>query len=167
MTRRRALMALAIGVAATAVNPHNTWSAGPADRIVGIWWSPLKDGKIEIHSTPAGYAGRIIAGRPDRKDRRDTENPDPALQSRRLIGATILAGFKFDGKEQWDGGTIYDPESGTTYRARLWLENPNRLMVRGFVGIDFLGRTETFERVTGPAPHTPQTGEPTLTHLGR
>ena len=33
--------------------------------------------------------------------------------------------------EQWSGGPIYDPNSGSTYRCTARLEGPNRLRIRG------------------------------------
>lgn len=64
-----------------------------------------------------------------------------------ILGMEVIRGLNHDG-DQWDGGTILDPESGTVYRCRLRLEDGGRkLAVRGFVGVAFLGRTQVWERV--------------------
>jgi uncharacterized protein (DUF2147 family) len=57
-----------------------------------------------------------------------------------------LSGFKFAGDNLWEDGTIYDPENGKTYRCKITLESPNRLNVRGFVGISLFGRTTVWTR---------------------
>lgn len=48
---------------------------------------------------------------------------------------------------QWDNGSILDPKNGTSYRCRVKLASPERLQVRGFVGISLFGRTQTWERI--------------------
>lgn len=136
--------------------------------VVGVWWTPKRDGKIEITRDASGaLTGRIIAGRPENANRRDDNNPDESLRRRRILGLTMLQGFKLGTDGRWTGGSLYDPESGSTYSSTIWLEDPDRLMLRGFVGISLLGRTETLVRVSGPQPHSAQAGEPTLTHLPR
>lgn len=136
--------------------------------VVGVWWTPKRDGKIEITRDSSGVvAGRIIAGRPEDANKRDDNNPDDGLRRRRILGLTMLQGFKPGSDGRWTGGSLYDPESGSTYSGTIWLEGQDRLMLRGFVGISLLGRTETLVRVTGPQPHAAQEGEPKLTHLPR
>ena len=64
-----------------------------------------------------------------------------------ILGMEIIRGLQPDG-DQWDGGTILDPETGKVYKCRLRLEDGGRkLAVRGFLGIALLGRTQTWERV--------------------
>jgi uncharacterized protein (DUF2147 family) len=58
----------------------------------------------------------------------------------------VLKDFEFDGKKEWKGGTIYDPESGKTYKAYFYLENKNTLKLRGYVGVSALGRTQTWTK---------------------
>jgi uncharacterized protein (DUF2147 family) len=57
-----------------------------------------------------------------------------------------VRGCKWDGTE-WEGGTIVDPENGKVYTVKIWMDenNPNKLNVRGYIGIFF--RTQTWERV--------------------
>lgn len=62
-----------------------------------------------------------------------------------LIGLVIIKDLKKDGDE-YENGTIFDPEKGKEYKAKLWLDedNPNRLNVRGY--ISFLFRTQQWIR---------------------
>ncbi len=117
-------------------------TAQTADKIIGKYWSPKKDGKVEIYKVGDKYFGKIIWGN---KPSKDTKNPKPELRTREVIGIVFLTNFKYK-DEQYQDGEIYDPLSGKTYSCKMWLENQN-LKVRGFIGISILGRTETFERV--------------------
>lgn len=114
-----------------------------SDDVIGTYWSPKKDGKIEIYKRGNKFYGKTIWGKNPRKD---TKNPDPKLRSRDVIGMEFLSNFVFDGDDEWVDGTVYDPESGNTYSCKMWLEDGN-LKLKGYVGISLLGRTETLERV--------------------
>ena len=129
--------------------------------IVGVWWSPKKDAKIEITEKDGVYSGQIIAG----VNRLDDKNPNKALRGRQLVGAVITKDMRADGKGKWDGGTFYDPDGGTTYKCKMWLDGTDKLMMRGFVGVSLLGRTETCEKVAGDRPKSQQKGEPKLDYL--
>ena len=60
---------------------------------------------------------------------------------------TILWGQKPDGEGGWSGGTILDPAKGKTYRAKVTLlEDGAKLEMRGYIGIEALGRTQTWIR---------------------
>lgn len=116
--------------------------AQTADKIMGKYWSPKKDGKIEIYKVADKYFGKIISGN---KPTKDNKNPNPQLRTREVIGMVFLTNFKYL-DEQYQDGEIYDPTSGKTYNCNMWMENQN-LKVRGFLGFSLLGRTETFERI--------------------
>ncbi|MFV5703313.1 DUF2147 domain-containing protein [Flavobacterium sp. XS2P12] len=113
-----------------------------SDKILGVFWSPKKDAKIEIYKKGAFYYGKSIWVASPGKD---SENPIGALQKRDILGIELLTNFKFNNGE-YSGGRIYDPESGKTYDCKMSLIE-NKLQVRGFVGISLFGRTEIFERV--------------------
>jgi uncharacterized protein (DUF2147 family) len=46
----------------------------------------------------------------------------------------------------WKGGSVYDPQNGKIYRGKITLVSPNKLDLRGFVGIPLFGRTTTWTR---------------------
>ena len=87
---------------------------------------------------PAGPAGEI---------RKDSENPDPSLRSRNIVGLRIMEGFEYLGNDRWSNGTIYDPENGETYKCRITLTGEGTLKVRGYVGISLFGRTSEWTPV--------------------
>ncbi len=47
----------------------------------------------------------------------------------------------------WDGGRIYNPEDGETYRSTMTLDGNGTLRVRGYVGAPIFGRSQTWTRV--------------------
>jgi len=118
-------------------------SAVKADDILGIYWSPKKDGKVEIYKRNNKYYGKTIWGKGEKLD---TKNPDPALRSRSVIGLEFLKDFVFDGDDEWEDGTVYDPESGNTYNCKMWLEEGD-LVLKGYIGVSILGKSAKLERV--------------------
>lgn len=63
-----------------------------------------------------------------------------------VIGMTIIAGMKHDGKI-YAGGEITDPKNGKTYKCKMWAEEQGKkLHVRGFIGMALLGRTQIWVR---------------------
>ncbi len=64
-----------------------------------------------------------------------------------IIGMQILWGMRPDGDE-WNGGAILDPDNGKVYKAKMKLtDNGKTLIVRGFIGFSFLGRSQAWTRV--------------------
>ena len=116
--------------------------------IDGTWLSGDGDGWIDVSVTAAGLSG-VIVGSPNADDGRpdtDENNPDPALRNRPLIGLQLFEGFDYAGKGRWSRGTIYDPNSGKTYRCIVTYVDEVTLKVRGYIGVSLLGRTETWTR---------------------
>ena len=71
------------------------------------------------------------------------------LKDKPIKGMHIIQNFKKNGADEYKGSNLLDPESGTIYRGKLWLDSddPNKLKVRGYVA--FLYRTQTWHRVKG------------------
>ncbi len=116
-----------------------------ADDILGTWLNQEATGKITIYKEGDKYFGKLVwlrtpldsvTGLP----RTDKENPDVKLKSNPLIGLVNLKNFVFDGKDEWSGGTIYDPKNGKTYKCYIQFDTPSRLKIRGYVGVSLLGR---------------------------
>jgi uncharacterized protein (DUF2147 family) len=152
MKRVAALLLLALGALTGAAQEP----PGPA--ILGRWLTEPRDGIIEItRAADNSYQGRIIGG--NAPQRLDAHNPDASRRQQLLLGQTILTGMHEEGEGAWAGGTIYDPDSGRTYKCRIELLDHDRLKVRGFIGVALLGRTQTWTRYLGttldlsPAAH--------------
>jgi uncharacterized protein (DUF2147 family) len=156
---RRVLSVAALGLmAAYGVHAADaTQPAGDAQatQILGNWLTQKRDGIIQISRTREGlYQGQIVGG--DDPQRTDAHNPDPTLRARRLLGQVILQDMQYDGAGRWSAGTIYDPDTGHTYRCRLQLRaGADRLSVRGFLGVSLLGRSQTWTRYRGSSLQLP------------
>jgi uncharacterized protein (DUF2147 family) len=126
-------------------------------RIIGNWLTEPRDGIIQISLARGGnYEGRIVGGA--YPGRRDEKNPDVNERAKMLRGQIILRGLHYDGDGKWSGGTIYEPDSGRTYKCSVELAAPDSLKVRGFIGISLLGKSQTWARYEGasmdlPVPH--------------
>jgi uncharacterized protein (DUF2147 family) len=114
---------------------------GP-DKIVGLYWSPKKDAKIEMYKKGDHYFGKTVWAATAKKD---IENPDQQLRQRDLVGLNLLTNFSYD-DGNYTNGEVYDPGNGKTYSCKISFVGDN-LKVRGYVGISLFGRTEIFERI--------------------
>ena len=117
--------------------------------VEGRWLTEKGDGWITIQTVGDSLEGSV-AGSPDPEQREEREfddrNPDPNLRTRRLDGLTIMKGFEYDGDGRWSGGTVYDPNSGKTYKCTITQVDADTLKIRGFIGISLFGRSETWTR---------------------
>lgn len=67
------------------------------------------------------------------------------LKNVNIEGMTIIFGLELkNGKWQGSDG-ILDPEKGKYYKCKIWLENDDKLNVRGQIGP--VGRTQTWVRM--------------------
>jgi uncharacterized protein (DUF2147 family) len=117
-----------------------------ANAITGTWQTADKSGQVTIYKQGNYFFGAIKGG--SGKEQFDVHNPDLAKRKIPLIGLVILKDFKFDGENQWVGGTIYDPKNGKTYSCTLTLADPGTLKLRGYIGFSLLGRTEVWGRIS-------------------
>jgi uncharacterized protein (DUF2147 family) len=133
------------------------WSQShKTDDILGTWLNQEATGKVTIYKEHGKYFGKIVWLRePNDKDsgkpRTDKENPDPKLKNTPLVGLVNLKDFNFNGKDEWSGGTIYDPKNGKTYKCYIEFESANKLKIRGYVGVSLLGRNTYWTKTTPPA----------------
>ena len=124
------------------------------ERITGIWWNDEKTSKIEVKKEANGsYSATIVFIIPEKYENgqppKDIENPDPELRDRSRLGLTIMTGLRYDaGENEWNGGRIYDPNSGKTYDCYVWMEDrDDMLFMKGYVvGIRWLGKSTEWTR---------------------
>jgi uncharacterized protein (DUF2147 family) len=121
------------------------------DKIIGLW--EVGSGKARIKVTKYGdkYGGKIVWLRDplDEKGEKkvDKNNPEETKRTMPLLGLNNLLGFSYKEKGEYSGGTIYDPENGNTYNCVINLEDENTIQVRGYIGVQLFGRTDTWKRV--------------------
>lgn len=63
-----------------------------------------------------------------------------------IMGLVIIKGLQKD-DDEYNGGTITDPNNGKVYKCYIELDGANTLNVRGYIGFSLLGRTQTWTRV--------------------
>ncbi len=99
---------------------------------------------VEIFKQNEQYFGKIIQkeeGAPDDVcGKCEGEKKD-----QKILGMLIIEGLEKDGDE-YNGGTITDPESGNVYKCYLELVENDKLKVRGYIGFSLLGRTQYWLR---------------------
>ena len=133
------------------------------DELAGYWYSEGNESIIQIEKVGGKFNGKIAwiaepvyeKGDPDEgKPKYNREDRDKSRRHLPIVGLNMIEGFSFDSKgKKWKGGTIYDPESGKTYKCEMKFEddeeNPGsiKLYVRGYIGVPALGRT-TYWRPT-------------------
>jgi uncharacterized protein (DUF2147 family) len=137
-----AFLAMFIGsnsYSADSVSPIGTWKTfddktGNARAIVSIYEQEGKlFGRIEQTFTP-GAEHRVCVPCTDER------------KNQPIIGLLVVRNMKPDGGD-FSGGDILDPESGSVYRCKMHLEQDGtRLVVRGYIGIALLGRSQTWQR---------------------
>jgi uncharacterized protein (DUF2147 family) len=121
------------------VSPIGLWKTiddktGSARAIVRIYEQDGKlFGRIERSFTP-GAENRVCDVCTD--ERKDQP----------IIGLIIIRNIQSKDGE-YAGGDILDPDTGTIYRCKFRLaQDGARLIVRGYIGISLLGRSQTWQR---------------------
>jgi uncharacterized protein (DUF2147 family) len=67
------------------------------------------------------------------------------FKGKKIQGIEFIWGLRDEGNGVWSGGSILDPKTGKIYKAKVTLLG-DKLLVRGYVGISLLGRTQTWVR---------------------
>lgn len=129
-----------------------TPAGADAPSLAGIWYAEGGAAKVAIEPCGDSWCGDVVWLRSpwdeDGCELRDRYNPEPAMRERPVVGLRILSGFPREASAPgvWTGGNIYDPGSGNTYSCRAQLDGPDRLEIRGYVGIPLFGRTTRWLR---------------------
>ena len=122
----------------------------PSERLIGVWESEEKNLLVQISKEKDHFVGTMTyfqcATESIMRSRVDSENPDPRLVDRKLLGLKLVEKLSYEGNNVWGGGKIYDPNSGNTYEARIQLINSNSAVVRGYWKFRWIGRSMIFNR---------------------
>jgi len=125
-----------------------------AQSVFGKWKSIDDETKkaksiVEIYEIDGKLYGKIIE-----LFREPGEDPDPICDecdedddryNQKVIGLEIIRNMEND-DDEWEDGTILDPEDGKVYDCKLWVDedDPNILNVRGYIAFFF--RTQVWLR---------------------
>jgi uncharacterized protein (DUF2147 family) len=109
-----------------------------ANDVTGVW--ETVEGKSHVEITACGddkYCGTIIWLKEPNTEKGtpkiDLNNQDESLQKRPIVGIQILKDLEKVGENEWDDGTIYNPEDGQIYGSEMVLTDPDTLEVSGCV----------------------------------
>jgi len=148
-------MKLLIVIAAVLLTAATAFGAGPGD-IFGAWNTAGGDSKLELFKCGTKVCGKIVwlkvpsyidpVDGPVGKTKVDWKNPNPAVRKRPILGLQVVKGLTARSNYRWDKGTCYDPETGKEYKCKMQLIAPDRLDLRGFIGVSLLGRTFSLTR---------------------
>jgi len=126
------------------------------NNILGTWKTDGGDSQLEFFQCGDKICGKIVwLKKPnyiDRKDgpvgttKVDRKNPVPTLRNRPILGLQVMKGLTATGNNRWEKGICYDPETGKSYKCKMQLAGPNRLNLRGYIGISLIGRNFALTR---------------------
>jgi len=150
----RSALALAFLVAGTMAVRADT--ASTAD---GFWELQYDDGKPEAWFL-VSHKGDVYSARLVKGFKKEGDDTKPELICRkcpgekkgaRIMGLTLFWGLKQDGTK-YTGGSVVDPRDGSVYHAKMDLSDDGQeLAVRGYLGIEMLGKTQTWHRLPNDA----------------
>ena len=134
---------------ALLASPVETLAEGPVSPLFGRWLT--EDGKSQVEIAPCAHVvcGTVVwLEEPLRDDGRpivDSNNDDPALRDRKVMGLRIMDGFRLNGPGQLEDGTIYNPEDGNTYEPTFTLQDDGSLELEAC--ILFICQSQNWVRV--------------------
>jgi len=127
-----------------------SFGAGTSD-ILGSWKTDGGDSRLELFRCGEKICGKIVwlkkpsyidsKDGPVGKTKVDRKNPVSAQRNRPILGLQVMKGLTANGNNRWGSGTCYDPETGKSYKCKMRLASPDRLELRGYIGISLIGRT--------------------------
>ncbi len=126
------------------------------------WWQTVDDktGRVKsivhIQAEKEGLSGKVeqLFRKPDEIQHPLCIDCEGARKDQPVLGMTIMWGMQ-PVKQGWEKGQILDPGNGKIYKCKMELAPGGQaLVVRGFIGISLLGRSQTWKRV--PAGSEPK-----------
>ncbi|MFC3903908.1 Uncharacterized conserved protein, DUF2147 family [Acinetobacter marinus] len=127
-----------------------------ADDISGVWRTiddktGFSKALVEVKKDSDGtFSGKVIKilPRPGYTPKTHCQKCPAPYTNKPILGLTVLDNMKpSKDKTEYEGGTILDPLSGKTYKSKIKVtNNGNRLRMRGYVGVEVFGRSQTWIR---------------------
>lgn len=119
--------------------------------ITGVWKTiDDEDGTAKSHITIEESNGKLTGTVTELLEGATLticENCKGARKNQPIKGMKILWDLEPNGAGEASGGTVFDPGKGKDYSCKVKLEGDDQLIVRGYVGIPALGRSQTWYRV--------------------
>ena len=120
-----------------------------AQSIVGKWVTiDDETGKekshVEIYEKGGKYYGKIVHIVDPLKRTSKCRKCEGAKKNQPIVGMKIIEDLE-KGVDDYEDGTILDPNKGKVYDCKMWLDESGDLQVRGYVAFFF--RTQTWKKV--------------------
>ncbi len=120
-----------------------------AQSIVGEWETfDDKTGDklsvVEIYKTNNKYFGKITKLYKDSSES-VCEQCEGKNKDKPIIGLVVLNNLEKD-DDEYNNGTILDPNNGEIYKCYIELITENKLKLRGYIGLSIVGRTQYWQR---------------------
>ncbi|MGR7814276.1 DUF2147 domain-containing protein [Lacinutrix undariae] len=120
-----------------------------AQTITGQWETfddetKEKKAVIEIYEDNDLYFAKIVKSYTS-KEGAVCNNCNGEQKGKPIVGLVIIENLKAD-DDEYNDGTIMDPENGKTYKCYIEFVNDNKLKVRGYLGVALFGRTQYWTR---------------------
>jgi uncharacterized protein (DUF2147 family) len=125
--------------------------ATPGSSPLGLWKTfDDKTGNaraiVRVYEENGKLFGRIERSFTPGAEKRVCQVCTDERKNQPIIGLLIIRDMKASDGE-YGGGDILDPDSGSVYRCKFHVDDSGtQLIVRGFIGISLLGRTQTWLR---------------------
>ncbi|MDO4759018.1 MAG: DUF2147 domain-containing protein [Rikenellaceae bacterium] len=125
-----------------------TFAQSAADKLLGVYHAVEegKESKVKFTKLADGtFQGQIIwLMNPNNEDgsrKYDVKNPNPELRKVPSDQVVIIYGLKYNAEDNcWDGGKVYKPNNGKTYRCEISFKDAKTLRVKGSLGPISLSR---------------------------
>lgn len=125
-----------------------SYAQSPADKILGVYQVEEDGHKSKVRFTKCSdgtYQGQIIwlsqPNNPDGTRRKDLKNPDPKKRNTPSDQIVVVYGIRYNAEDKcWDGGKVYKPTNGKTYKVEVSFDDAKTLRVKGSLGPISLSR---------------------------
>lgn len=125
-----------------------TFAQSAADKLLGVYHAVEegKESKVKFTKLADGtFQGQIIwllnPNNEDGSRKYDMKNPNPELRKVPADQVVIIYGLKYNAEDNcWDGGKVYKPNNGKTYRCEISFKDAKTLRVKGSLGPISLSR---------------------------
>lgn len=134
---------------------HRAALALESDTPVGRWQTyddhtNAPRGMIRIYEKGGKLFGHIERAAEEKNDRDVCSVCTDDRHDQPIDGLVIIRNMERSAAQplEWSGGDILDPDTGKLYRFRMRVEDHGaKLVVRGFLGLSLIGRSQTWMRI--------------------
>jgi uncharacterized protein (DUF2147 family) len=117
---------------------------------VGVW-KTIDDetgeakSHVEIYEKNGKYYGKVIQLLQKPNDTLCDVCPGDK-KDKKIVGMEVLWDLK-PYRDYWSYGQVLDPENGKIYKCSIWLEENDKITIRGYIGVSLVGRNQEWHRV--------------------